>query len=203
VDLERFDLAAGETAALMGESGSGKTTLLHLVAGILPADAGTIEVAGERMTGRSEAERDRLRALRIGYLFQTFNLLPGLTARENVEVGMSFRPRAGTTPRQAAIQALSRVGLEAFQHQVVERLSAGQQQRVAIARALAGRPALVLADEPTASLDSANATRCIDLLLSFAGECGAAVLVVTHDAALAARMSRRETLRAPRVGAGA
>jgi putative ABC transport system ATP-binding protein len=201
VDLDRLEIPAGETVALMGESGSGKTTLLHLVAGILPADAGTIEVAGEPMTGRTESARDRLRASRIGYLFQTFNLLHGLTARENVELGMSFRPRAGTTPRQAAALALGRVGLETFQNQLVERLSAGQQQRVAIARALAGRPALVLADEPTASLDAANAARSIDLLLSFAGECGAAVLVVTHDAALAARMSRTVTLRGPRVGA--
>jgi putative ABC transport system ATP-binding protein len=196
-----LDLEAGGALAVSGESGSGKTTLLHVVAGILAADEGVVEVAGERMTGLSEAARDRLRARTIGYVFQTFNLLAGLTALENVALGMTFRPRAGASPDAAARAALERVGLSNRLHHRPEQLSVGQQQRVAIARALAGRPALVLADEPTSNLDRGNATQCLALLREFATETGAALLVVTHDPEALAGFPRRETLAAP-VAAG-
>jgi predicted ABC-type transport system involved in lysophospholipase L1 biosynthesis ATPase subunit len=197
VDVPRLALARGERLAVTGESGSGKTTLLHLVAGILPADEGRIEVAGTPMTGLGEGARDRLRARHVGYLFQAFHLLPALTALENVALGMTFRPRAGTNPRTAARVALARVGLADRLHHRPAQLSVGQQQRVAMARALAGHPTLVLADEPTASLDRVRAEQCLDLLLAFAAETDAALLVVTHDPAVLARFERRHELPAP------
>jgi putative ABC transport system ATP-binding protein len=198
LDLPALDVARGERVAVRGESGSGKTTLLHLVAGILPADEGSIEVCGEPMTGRSETARDALRARCIGYLFQTFNLLPHLTALENVALGLAFGSRDGAEGvRALAGRALGRVGMGDRLHHRPAQLSVGQQQRVAIARALAGRPALVLADEPTAALDRPRAQQCLDLLLDFATEADAALLVVTHDEDVLARFPRQVTLRAP------
>ena len=196
VDLPALDLEAGEALAVSGESGTGKTTLLHVISGILPADGGTVEIAGERMTGLSEAARDRLRARRIGYVFQTFNLMPSMTALENVELGMTFRPKAGTSPVAAARAALARVGLEGRAGHRPHQLSVGQQQRVAIARALAGKPALVLADEPTSNLDAANGKACLALLREFAAECDAALLVVSHDADVLAGFPKTLRLRA-------
>ena len=196
IGLASLDVAAGEAVALAGESGTGKTTLLHLIAGIQRADGGTVEIAGEPMTGRSEAARDRLRAKHVGYVFQTFNLLPTLTALENVELGMTFRPRAGGKPREAAKRALERVGLGARLQHRPDQLSTGQQQRVAIARALAGHPALVLADEPTSNLDRAAGEACLTLLREFAKETGAALLVVSHDAEVLARFPRVVRLEA-------
>jgi putative ABC transport system ATP-binding protein len=203
VDVPELRLGRGETLAVTGESGTGKTTLLHLIAGLLPADEGTIEVAGEAMTGRAEAARDRLRARHLGIVFQAFHLLPGLTALENVALGMTFRPRAGVAARQAAREALVRVGLSDRLGHLPGQLSTGQQQRVAIARALAGKPTLVLADEPTASLDKARGEACLDLLIGFARETGAALLVVSHDTALLERFPRRHVLAAPGAPAGA
>ena len=193
VDLPALDLEAGEALAESGESGAGKTTLLHVISGILPADGGTVEIAGERMTGLSEAARDRLRERRIGYVFQTFNLMPSMTALENVELGMTFRPKAGTSPVVAARAALARVGLGNRAGHRPHQLSVGQQQRVAIARALAGKPTLVLADEPTSNLDAANGKACLALLREFAAESGAALLVVSHDAEVLAAFPK--TLR--------
>ena len=197
LSLPALDVAAGEEVAVAGESGSGKTTLLHVVSGILLADAGTVEVAGEAMTGLSEAARDRLRARRIGYVFQTFNLLASLTALENVELGMTFRPREGASPAAAARAALARVGLEARLRHRPHQLSTGQQQRVAIARALAGKPSLVLADEPTSNLDKAAGEACLALLREFAKESGAALLVVSHDLGVLARFPRVVRLLEP------
>ncbi len=197
LDVPSLTLAPGERVGMRGESGSGKTTLLNVIAGILRADAGVVEIAGEAMTGRSETARDALRAKHIGYLFQTFNLLPGLTALENVQLGMTFRPRTGVAPRKAAEDALARVGLSDRRSYRPAQLSVGQQQRVAIARALAGHPTLVLADEPTSSLDATRAAQCIDLLLEFAEESGAALLLVSHDVGLLQHFERVETLELP------
>jgi putative ABC transport system ATP-binding protein len=180
-----------------GESGSGKTTLLNLVAGILPVDEGTVEVMGEPLHGRGELARDRVRARHVGYVFQTFNLLPHLTAFENVALGMAFRPAGDAGPRAAARDALVRVGLGDRLHHSTAQLSVGQRQRVAIARALAGRPGLVLADEPTANLDPARGRASLDLLLAFAAERNAAVLLVTHDTAVLERFADHVVLRAP------
>ena len=205
VDVPTLDLGVGEALGVSGESGAGKTTLLHVIAGILPADEGTVTIAGEPMTGLSESARDRLRARHIGYVFQTFNLMPSLSALENVELGMTFRPRVGAAPALAAKAALERVGLGVRLRHRPHQLSVGQQQRVAIARALAGRPALVLADEPTSNLDAANGRACLALLREFAAESNAALLVVSHDPAVLGALPRSLALaaRAPVVAGGA
>lgn len=195
LDLPHLDVARGETLALRGESGSGKTTLLNVIAGILPAEEGLVEVAGESMSGSSEGRRDAIRARHIGYLFQTFNLLGSLTALENVELGMTFRPRGERPIPVAAKEALVRVGLADRLRHRPHQLSVGQQQRVAIARAMAGHPSLVIADEPTSNLDRPRAEQCMQILLEFARECEAALLVVTHDEWLLEHFDRVETLR--------
>ncbi|MFM8980931.1 MAG: ABC transporter ATP-binding protein [Planctomycetia bacterium] len=203
LDVPSLVLGRGEQLAVTGASGSGKTTLLNVVAGLLPADEGEVEVGGEAMTGRTEAARDRLRARHVGIVFQAFHLLPGLTALENVALGMTFRPAQGAPARVAARAALQRVGLGDRLHHLPGQLSTGQQQRVAIARALAGSPTLVLADEPTASRDPARAAACLELLTGFCSERGAALLVVSHDPAVLARFPRRLALSAPAAGAAA
>jgi putative ABC transport system ATP-binding protein len=197
VSLPALDLEAGGSLAVSGDSGAGKTTLLHVIAGILPADEGRVEIAGEEMTGLPEAERDRLRARHVGYVFQTFNLLPSMSALENVALGMTFRPRTGERPRVAAKAALQRVGLSDRLDHRPHQLSVGQQQRVAIARALAGRPALVLADEPTSNLDAKNGAACLALLREFAADAGAALLVVSHDPRVLEAFPRTLRLAAP------
>ena len=196
LDVPALDVARGEILAMRGESGSGKTTLLNVIAGILPAHEGEVLVAGESMSSASESQRDAIRARHIGYLFQTFNLLGSLSALENVELGMTFRPRQDEAIPAAARKALERVGLSDRLRHHPHQLSVGQQQRVAIARALAGHPTLVIADEPTSNLDRPRAEQCMDLLLEFAGESNAALLVVTHDEWLLERFDRVETLRA-------
>ena len=178
VDVADFRLEAGSQLALRGESGSGKTTFLHLVAGILAADTGTIEIDGSAMTALGEAGRDKLRAAKIGYIFQTFNLLQGLNALENVMTGMAFGPGVD---REHARAMLERVGLGARLRHFPRQLSTGQQQRVAVARALANRPKLVLADEPTGNLDRKNSLEALALIRETCRENGAALLLVSHD----------------------
>ncbi|MSU70652.1 MAG: ABC transporter ATP-binding protein [Opitutaceae bacterium] len=173
-----FALAAGHQLALRGESGSGKTTFLHLIAGILAADAGSVAIDGADMVTRSEPGRDRLRAEKIGYIFQTFNLLQGYTVLENVVLGMSFGPGAD---RAHARDLLERVGLGHRLDHFPRQLSTGQQQRVAVARALANRPKLVLADEPTGNLDRPHARESLALIREVCRENGAALLLVSHD----------------------
>jgi len=173
-----LELKAGQQVALRGESGLGKTTLLHLVAGILEPDSGQVVVGGTPVTGRSEAQRDRFRAERLGYIFQTFNLLQGLTALENVVLGLAFGKGAD---RAAGLEALERVGLAHRAHYFPRQLSTGQQQRVAVARALANRPCLILADEPTGNLDAAHGRKVIDLLRQASADLGSALLVASHD----------------------
>lgn len=179
VDVPSFVLAAGEQRALRGESGSGKTTFLHLIAGILAADEGTIELAGTLLTGLAEPARDRVRADKIGYIFQTFNLLQGYTVLENVVLGMSFGPRG--SDRAKAKGLLERVGLGHRLDHYPRQLSTGQQQRVAVARALANHPALVLADEPTGNLDRKHGREALALIRDVCRENGAALLLVSHD----------------------
>jgi putative ABC transport system ATP-binding protein len=171
-------LDAGEQLALRGESGSGKTTFLHLIAGILAADKGRIEIEGTDMAALSEPKRDRLRAEKLSYIFQTFNLLQGYTVLENVLLGMSFGSGADRTQARAVLE---RVGLGDRLHYFPGQLSTGQQQRVAVARALANRPKLVLADEPTGNLDRRNATEALALIRETCREVGAALLFVSHD----------------------
>lgn len=194
LDIELFELAAGEQMVLRGESGSGKSTLLHVVSGITRADAGRIFVDGNELTKLSEAGRDRVRAAKIGYVFQTFNLLPGFTALENVRLGMTF----GRTkqPPERARELLNRVGLADRLHHRPGQLSVGQQQRVAVARALANRPKLLLADEPTANVDPANQQRIIDLLREVCRDEKVSLLLVTHSDQIADQFERVDRLEA-------
>ena len=191
LDVPAYSLAAGQQAALVGASGGGKTTLLNVIAGITPADAGRITVAGHNTTTLPEAALDRFRARFIGIVFQTFNLLPGFTAYENVLLGMTF---AGRVDRQLAAELLDNVGLSHRRSNRPGQLSVGEQQRVAVARALANRPALMLADEPTASVDVANQTRIVDLLKDTCREHDVALLVVTHSPEAAAMFGRVDRL---------
>ena len=179
VRVAEFALAAGEQLALRGESGSGKTTFLNLIAGILAADGGRVGLDGAEMTALSEARRDRLRADKLGYIFQTFNLLQGYTVLENVVLGMSFGPRGAD--RTHAKEILERVGLGHRLNHFPRQLSTGQQQRVAVARALANRPKLVLADEPTGNLDRKHAREALALIREVCREHSAALLLVSHD----------------------
>ena len=178
IDVPEFSLAEQAQVALSGESGLGKTTFLHLIAGILKPDAGRIHLAGREVSSLGESERDRLRANTVGYIFQTFNLLPAFTCLENVLLGMSFGPGAD---RAFALALLKRVGLGDRLGHCPRQLSTGQQQRVAVARALANRPKLVLADEPTGNLDHASASAALKLVREACAENGAALLLVSHD----------------------
>ncbi len=180
LDVPRFEVAAGERVALVGASGSGKTTFLHVIAGLLKPDEGRVLFDGADLTELSEARRDALRARNLGYVFQSFHLLQGFSALENVVLGMAFGPG----PDRAAARALlERLGLGHRLHHRPAQLSVGQQQRVALARALANRPRLVLADEPTGNLDPERAREALATARELCEECGAALLVVTHDAA--------------------
>lgn len=178
INVASFALEEKAQVALCGESGSGKTTLLHLIAGILKADGGSIRLAGQEILNLSEPQRDRVRAMTVGYIFQTFNLLPAFTCLENVLLGMSFGPGVD---RDFAQTLLRRVGLADRLRYYPRQLSTGQQQRVAVARALANRPRLVLADEPTGNLDRANAREALKLIREACQENGAALLLVSHD----------------------
>jgi len=187
VDVPQFEVASGTHVAVRGESGSGKTTFLNLIAGILTPDTGRILVNGIPVTGLGEADRDRLRATTIGYIFQTFNLLQGCTALENVELAMTFGRGAD---RDAATQLLKQVGLSAHLHHVPRQLSVGQQQRVAVARALANHPSLVLADEPTGNLDERHAQDALKLIRELCGANGAALLLVSHSPSVLERFEQ-------------
>lgn len=177
VDVREFSLEAGAQLALRGESGTGKTTFLNLIAGILAPDAGGIVLAGRDLAQLGEAGRDRHRAEHIGYIFQTFNLLQGHTALENVELGMAF---GRGVDRAHAAALLQRVGLGDRLGHFPRQLSTGQQQRVAVARALVGSPAVLLADEPTGNLDSKNGDAVMALMTEL-HQGGATIVMVTHD----------------------
>jgi putative ABC transport system ATP-binding protein len=175
---------------LDGASGSGKRTFLHLIAGILAPDGGRVIVAGEEMTALSEAGRDRLRAQTIGYVFQTFNLLQGYTALENVMLGQMF----GGVDAGRARELLRRVGPARRLDYRPRQLSVGQQQRVAVARALANSPKLVLADEPTGNPDRRHAREALELIREVCHENDAALLLVSHDQEVLAQFDRVERL---------
>lgn len=188
VDFPEFGLERGRACALVGPSGCGKTTFLHLAAGLLRAQRGSIAVDGQSLGGLDDAALDRLRARRIGLIFQKFHLLPALSVLENLLIAQ--RLARLPTDRSRALALLDRLGIAAQAQARPDTLSQGQTQRVAIARALLNRPALLLADEPTSSLDRHHATRAIALLREEARHCGAALLVVTHDERVADAMDR-------------
>lgn len=181
-------IAAGEQVALVGASGSGKTTLLNLLSGLVRADRGRVEVAGQDLTTLSEARCDRFRAEHVGYMFQSFHLLDGFTAVENVALGESFAGRASNL--EQARQLLSSLGLGHRVDYQPSQLSVGQQARVAIARALAGQPKLLLADEPTGALDEPTAESILKLMLERAKEVGATLVIATHSSTVAAAFER-------------
>jgi putative ABC transport system ATP-binding protein len=190
--LDEFNVAVGEQVVVMGQSGCGKTTLLHIVAGISRPTAGKVKIDGWDITLMDEAECDQFRAEHIGYVFQTFNLLPGFTALENVLLGMTFGK--GRADPVRARHLLDRVGLS---HRLTHKpptLSVGEQQRVAVARALANRPQLLLADEPTANVDSGNQQAVIDLLRGTCREENVALILVTHAPQVAKQFDRVENL---------
>jgi putative ABC transport system ATP-binding protein len=178
LSIDHLEIPKGAQRVITGSSGSGKTTFLNLVSGILTPDSGTIEVSGTPITLLPEARRDRFRAEKIGFVFQTFNLLQGFTALENVLLGMLF---AGKTDRARGESLLERVGLKDRMDYLPTAMSVGQQQRVAIARALANRPELILADEPTGNLDPKTGETIVDLLKEVCRESGATLVCVTHQ----------------------
>jgi ABC-type lipoprotein export system ATPase subunit len=187
VDVAELRLEAGEQVALRGASGSGKTTLLHLIAGIVRPDAGEVRVAGRDIARLGEAERDRWRALHVGYVFQAFHLLQGFSALENVALATMFGRGGGG---EHAKELLERVGLADRLDYLPRKLSIGQQQRVAVARALVNAPKLVLADEPTGNLDRAHAEAALRLIREVCRENGAALLLVSHDERIVAQFGR-------------
>ena len=192
LDIPEFQLDHGEQVALIGQSGGGKTTLLHLIAGLLTPDSGSIQLAGTELTSLSEQGRDRFRASSIGYVFQTFNLLPAFSAIENVRLGMTFGH--GKIDPKRALDLLDRVGLADRASYRPSQLSVGQQQRVAIARALAGQPKLLLADEPTANVDPVSAESVLELIHQSCVDEQIAMLMVTHSMDIAQRFERVDEL---------
>ena len=192
LDIERFALDAAEQMVLVGRSGCGKTTLLHVIAGISRADHGVVEIDGLDISRLSEAGRDQFRAEKLGYVFQTFNLLPGFTALENVLLGMTFAN--GKYDRARGIDLLDRVGLGKRSSHRPTELSVGEQQRVAVARALANKPKLLLADEPTANVDPANQQNVVDLIRQTCGDEGVSLLLVTHSTEVAEQFERVDRL---------
>jgi putative ABC transport system ATP-binding protein len=192
LDIPRFEVADGEQVVLRGRSGCGKTTLLNCIAGLTSVDSGRVEVAGQEVGRLSEAVRDRFRALKIGFVFQTFNLLAGFSALENVMLGMTFT--GGRPDRRRAEQLLGEVGLSHRLSHKPRTLSVGEQQRVAVARALANRPSLLLADEPTANVDPAHQQQIVDLLREACRRENVAMLLVTHASEVAEQFERVEHL---------
>jgi putative ABC transport system ATP-binding protein len=190
VDLE---IEAGSNVAIVGPSGCGKSTLLGLLGGLERPSRGRIWLDGIELSALSESKRSRVRRESIGFIFQSYDLLPFLTARENVEFQLALVGREEESGRSDRL--IERLELQDHANKLPDQLSGGQRQRVGIARALAHGPRLILGDEPTGELDSATASTVIDLMLEARAEIGATLIVVTHDAGVAARMDRVVTLR--------
>lgn len=179
LDIEHLAIDAGEQIVVRGRSGCGKTTLLHAIAGLTPINEGSIRVGNVELTKLAEAGRDKFRARNIGYVFQTFNLLPAFTALENVMLGMTFTGQG--RDRQRAIDLLERVGLKHRLHHKPTAMSVGEQQRTAVARSLVNKPLLLLADEPTANIDPGHQQQVVDLLREVCTAENVAMLLVTHS----------------------
>src|SRR5438876_3005325 len=192
LDIPRFEVNDGEQMVLVGKSGCGKTTLLHTIAGITRANAGEIKIDGIDIANLSEAGVDKVRADKIGYVFQTFNLLPGFSALENLLLGMTFA--RGRKDPQRAKQLLERVGLSHRATHKPTALSVGEQQRVAVARALANKPSLLLADEPTANIDPRNQQKIIDLIRDTCREEDVSLIIVTHSLDVTGQFQRVDRL---------
>ncbi len=198
--LDKLDLKVdhGEFVAVTGPSGSGKTTFLN-IAGLLETfDSGTYRLEGHDISNLSDTERSRIRNQKIGFIFQSFNLIPDLNLFDNIDVPLRYRKLPAKNRKERIDRALDRVGLSSRHKHLPSQLSGGQQQRVAIARALAGDPLFLLADEPTGNLDTQMATQVIDLIQEI-NEAGTTIVMVTHDPALANRAQRNIQLLDGRV----
>jgi putative ABC transport system ATP-binding protein len=180
----------GEFVVLLGKSGSGKSTLLNLISGMDVATSGEVRLVGKPLHALTEEERTQLRRRYIGFVFQSFNLLPTLTVEENVLLPLELNGAPERKSRETVRQLLEKVGLAERRQQYPDRLSGGEQQRVAVARALAHRPLLLLADEPTGNLDAETGRQVLDLFEELARESGRAVLVATHDREIVSRADR-------------
>lgn len=200
-DRVSLEVARGDSLAIVGASGSGKTTLLGLLAGLDRPSSGTIALAGERLDRLDEEARARLRRSRVGFVFQGFHLLPALNAEENVMLPLDLDGRDDA--RERAAEALQRVGLGARRHHYPSQLSGGEQQRVALARAFVHRPEILFADEPTGNLDQRTGTGVGNLLFDLNREHATTLVLVTHDATLAARCARNLQLREGRIAGDA
>jgi putative ABC transport system ATP-binding protein len=192
-----FDVSAGEAVAIIGVSGSGKSTLLGLMAGLDTPSAGRVSINGHDLFSLDEDGRAALRARQLGFVFQSFQLLPAMTALENVMLPLELA--GDRDARSAAAKMLERVGLEERLHHYPKQLSGGEQQRVAIARAFVTQPALLLADEPTGNLDAATGTQVIELMFELNAERGTTLVLVTHDESLSQRCDRVLRLSAGRL----
>lgn len=190
LDIPKLTLETGEQLLLRGQSGGGKSTLLYLIAGLMEPVKGEIHVSGQNIHQLRGQRRDLFRGRKIGMIFQTFNLLEGFTAFENVMAALMFSDIKQSQHRKHAQTLLESLGIER-PGQLVEHMSVGQQQRVAVARAMACKPVLVLADEPTASLDPENAVAAMDLIQQTCAAHGAALLCTSHDPALRERFKRQ------------
>jgi putative ABC transport system ATP-binding protein len=177
VDL---DVQAGEFVSIVGPSGSGKSTLFHIVGGLTPPTSGTIHMAGRDLLGMSDAERTELRKNTVGFVFQKYNLLPTLTARDNIEIARDIAHHNGPLDAQF-LDVLRLLGIESRLDHKPRALSGGEQQRVAIARAIVNRPAILLADEPTGNLDTENSDAVLGLLRDLNGRLGQTILMITHN----------------------
>lgn len=195
------DIDAGEFTALMGPSGSGKTTLLNLIGGLDTPTGGTVQVDGKEVSSLDKTRRSDLRRERIGFIFQSYNLVPVLTARENTEFVLMLQGVPAAERARRAKETLAAVGLAGLEDRKPGELSGGQQQRVAVARAIATQPAIVLADEPTANLDTETKAALIDLMRRLNEEHGVTFLFSTHDPEVIAAARRVITLRDGRIEA--
>jgi putative ABC transport system ATP-binding protein len=181
LDISHFQLEEGQQMALQGRSGSGKSTLLNLISGLLLPDCGSVLLDNQDLSRLTEAQRDRYRGRKLGYVFQSFHLLPGLTVWENLWLAAALN---GPVAPSRLEHFLQRLDLQAHRHRRPQQLSVGQQQRVAVARALVNQPRLVLADEPTGNLDAELARQALKLLREVCAESSSALLLVSHDAAI-------------------
>jgi putative ABC transport system ATP-binding protein len=199
LDSISFEIAAGAFVAIVGPSGSGKTTLLGLLAGLDTPTTGRVVLDGADLGALSEDDRARLRGEKVGFVFQSFQLIPTLTALENVSVPLELRGERESQSAERARDVLGRVGLGDRVGHFPAQLSGGEQQRVAIARAFANQPRILFADEPTGNLDAATGLRIVELLEALNGESGSTIVLVTHDLGLAGRAQRMIKLADGRV----
>jgi ABC-type lipoprotein export system ATPase subunit len=188
LDIPELLLKSGEQCVVTGGSGQGKTTLLNLMGGFWLPDAGDISIGGTHLSGLSEAERDQFRARHVGFIFQSFNLLPELTIFDNIRIAAAF---SGKEDGQRILRLLEHIGLKEKAGAYPRTLSMGQRQRAAVARAIIGDPGLILADEPTGSLDTDNKDNILKLIRDLCSQGGRTLVLVSHDESVAARFERR------------